>query len=83
MADVQVPNEEEVKVLMDLGDIAYDNKIKVQCIGTLGCLAQYPDAIDANKVMRSLLGPVTFLLSWIHTGHLIISFDVPPIPKTG
>ena len=60
MNGVQVPNEEEVKVLMDLSEVAKDNKVKVQCIGTLGCLAQCPDAVDANKARCYLLDWATF-----------------------
>ncbi|KAF8323967.1 hypothetical protein DL93DRAFT_2049554 [Clavulina sp. PMI_390] len=36
-----VPNEEQIKILVALCDAAQDDKIRVQCIGTLGCLAQY------------------------------------------
>lgn len=48
--DNQVPNEEQVKLLMQLCDSVSDPKLKVKCIGTLESLAQYPESIEANRV---------------------------------
>lgn len=45
-----MPDEEQVKLLMELCDSSSEDKVKAQCIGTLGCLAQYPSALDANRV---------------------------------
>lgn len=52
---MQVPNEQQVTILMALCDHAKEEKIQVQCIGTLGCLAQCQSAIDANLVCLSIL----------------------------
>ena len=50
----QVPQEEQVQVLMQLYESAPDDALKVKCIGTLECLAQCPEAIDANRVSQNL-----------------------------
>ncbi|KDQ15679.1 hypothetical protein BOTBODRAFT_108287 [Botryobasidium botryosum FD-172 SS1] len=50
-----VPQEEQVKILIELCDTTKDDKTKVKCIGTLGCLAQCLSTIDANKVISTYL----------------------------
>jgi hypothetical protein len=47
---IQSPNEQQVNILIALCDNAKEDKILVQCIGTLGCLAQSQGAIGANLV---------------------------------
>jgi len=49
------PNEQQVKILIALCDSAKEDKIQVQCIGALGCLAQCQSAIDANLVISQYL----------------------------
>ena len=44
------PIEEQVKLLMQLCDASEDVQTKVKCIGALECLAQFPSAVDANRV---------------------------------
>ncbi|KAI0053405.1 ARM repeat-containing protein [Auriscalpium vulgare] len=55
------PQEEQVKILMQLCDSREDPTVRVKCIGTLESLAQNPDAIDANRVIA------TYLLSLLPT----------------
>ncbi|KAG8914469.1 hypothetical protein FRC01_004043 [Tulasnella sp. 417] len=50
-----IPDPEEVSALIELCDWTNDEMIKVKCIGTLGCLAQRGDAIEANKVIGAYL----------------------------
>lgn len=47
---VQVAEAEQVQLLMQLCDASTDEQVKVRCIGTLECLAQHPQSIDANQV---------------------------------
>ena len=35
---------------MNVCDSSTDARFQVKCIGTLECLAQYPDSIEANRV---------------------------------
>lgn len=46
----QVPNPEQVKILIQFCDMTNDPRIRVKCIGTLECLAQHPDSIEVNGV---------------------------------
>ncbi|KZT08776.1 ARM repeat-containing protein [Laetiporus sulphureus 93-53] len=58
---VLIPEETHVKVLMQLCDAAADPSVKLKCIGTLECLAQHPESVEANRVIAdhllSLLPP--------------------------
>jgi len=45
-----VPHEEQIKVLVQLCDASSEPTIRVKCIGTLECLAQHPQSIQANAV---------------------------------
>lgn len=45
-----IPNDGQVKTLMQLCDLSSDPKIRVKCIGTLECLAQHPESVQANAV---------------------------------
>ncbi|KAF7793565.1 hypothetical protein EIP86_004679 [Pleurotus ostreatoroseus] len=71
---VLAPQEEHVKVLMQLCDAADDDAVKVKCIGTLECLAQHPTSVDANRVITqyliSLL-PTPITPSPLHTEPLL------------
>jgi hypothetical protein len=42
---------------MDLCDNAKDDVLRVKCIGALECLAQRPEAVDANRVCFVYLKP--------------------------
>ncbi|THH20509.1 hypothetical protein EW146_g865 [Bondarzewia mesenterica] len=46
-----IPNEEQIRVLMQLCDSTSSETVRVKCIGTLESFAQYPDSIDANRVI--------------------------------
>lgn len=46
------PDEAHVKVLMELCNATADEGVKVKCIGTLECLAQHPESVDANRVSQ-------------------------------
>lgn len=48
----QVPDEEQVQLLIQLCNSSSDPTVRVKCIGTLECLAQHPQSIDANHVSR-------------------------------
>jgi len=50
-----VPEEAHVKVLMQLCDATSDHGVKVKCIGTLECLAQHPESIEANRIISAYL----------------------------
>ncbi|KAL5494642.1 hypothetical protein ACEPAI_103 [Sanghuangporus weigelae] len=50
-----VPDEEQVKLLMQLCDVSSDSEVKVKCIGALESLAQYPESIEANRVIAEYL----------------------------
>ncbi|GLB35792.1 putative ARM repeat-containing protein [Lyophyllum shimeji] len=50
-----IPNEEQVKLLMQLCDATSDERIRVKCIGTLECLAQHPRSIDGNRLISQYL----------------------------
>ena len=50
-----MPDSEQVQILMQLCDVVTDEKVKVQCIGTLGCIAQSIGAVEANEVSRTPL----------------------------
>lgn len=81
----QLPNEEQVKILMALCDHAKDDKIQVQCIGTLGCLAQCqnPSAIDANLVRLSHAAFFSFCLFFSFRSLVLILFCGPLFYETG
>ncbi|KAF9245889.1 ARM repeat-containing protein [Melanogaster broomeanus] len=50
-----VPDEEQVQILIKICDSSADAQVHVKCIGTLECLAQHPDFIDANRAIASYL----------------------------
>lgn len=50
-----IPDSEQVSALIEFCDWTNDEMIKVKCVGTLGCLAQRGDAIEANRVIGSYL----------------------------
>ncbi|KAF8079006.1 armadillo-type protein [Lyophyllum atratum] len=50
-----VPNEAEVKLLIQLCDVTSDERIRVKCIGTLECLAQHPQSVDGNRLISQYL----------------------------
>jgi hypothetical protein len=46
----QMPTPDQVGLLMQFCDATSDAQIKVKCIGTLECLAQHPESVEANMV---------------------------------
>lgn len=45
-----VPSMEHIQILVQLCDASTDSRIRVKYIGTLECLAQHPESIEANLV---------------------------------
>jgi len=45
-----VPNEEQIKLLIQFCDASSDPRFQVKCIGTLECLAQHPESMQMNAV---------------------------------
>ncbi|OBZ78860.1 hypothetical protein A0H81_01356 [Grifola frondosa] len=58
-----MPSGEQVQLLMQLCGATTDVGVKVKCIGTLECLAQHAESVEANRVISayllSLLPPST------------------------
>lgn len=50
LKDLQIPDGEQVNVLIQQCNAADDPRLQVKCIGTLECLAQTPSAVEANQV---------------------------------
>ncbi|KAI0652564.1 ARM repeat-containing protein [Trametes meyenii] len=50
-----VPTEEQVQVLVQFCNAVPDAYVRVKTIGTLECLAQHPDSLNANKIISSYL----------------------------
>ncbi|KAI0354660.1 ARM repeat-containing protein [Trametes cingulata] len=50
-----VPTEEQVQVLIQFCNAAQDPQVKVKTIGTLECLAQHPESVDANRIISGYL----------------------------
>jgi len=46
----KVPVDQQAQILMNVCDSSTEARAQVKCIGTLECLAQYPDSIEANQV---------------------------------
>lgn len=51
--DTQTPQEERIKVLMEVCNSTKNEAVKVKCIGTLESLAQNTESIEANRVSSS------------------------------
>lgn len=47
---LQIPQADQIDILIRLCDAASDPKIQVKCIGTMECLAQNPNSIESTKV---------------------------------
>ncbi|PBK76924.1 ARM repeat-containing protein [Armillaria solidipes] len=56
------PDVDEVNLLIRFCNASSDAQTRVKCIGTLECLAQYPDSIDGNRIISE------YLLSFLPTG---------------
>lgn len=52
---IQVPNEEQVRILIQFYNSVSNDAVKVKCLGALESLAQYPHSIEANRVSISNL----------------------------
>ncbi|KAG5639576.1 hypothetical protein H0H81_012247 [Sphagnurus paluster] len=50
-----IPEEEKVRLLIQLCDSTQDESIKVKCVGTLECLAQHSQSIDGNRIISQYL----------------------------
>jgi hypothetical protein len=71
-----VPNEDQVQLLIQLCNSSTDPAIRVKCIGTLECLAQHPQSIDANRVIA------THLLSILPTSTAPSTYGTEPLIQT-
>lgn len=71
-----VPNEEQVQLLIQLCNSSADLAIRVKCIGTLECLAQHPQSIDANRVIAM------HLLSILPTSTAPSTYGTEPLIQT-
>jgi hypothetical protein len=71
-----VPNEDQVQLLIRLCNSSTDPAIRVKCIGTLECLAQHPQSIDANRVIA------THLLSILPTSTAPSTYGTEPLIQT-
>ncbi|GJJ13213.1 hypothetical protein Clacol_007464 [Clathrus columnatus] len=50
-----IPNPEQVRIVIEFCTASQDDMIKVKCVGALECLAQYPDGVEANKIIAEHL----------------------------
>ncbi|KAH9897678.1 armadillo-type protein [Cubamyces lactineus] len=50
-----IPTEEQIQVLTQFCNATADVQVKVKTIGTLECLAQHPDSVEANRMISSYL----------------------------
>ncbi|KAI0334008.1 ARM repeat-containing protein [Cubamyces sp. BRFM 1775] len=50
-----IPTEEQIQVLTQFCNATSDVQVKVKTIGTLECLAQHPDSLEANKMISAYL----------------------------
>ncbi|KIK48359.1 hypothetical protein CY34DRAFT_798177 [Suillus luteus UH-Slu-Lm8-n1] len=71
-----VPNEDQVQLLIQLCNSSTDPAIRVKCIGTLECLAQHPQSIDANRVIAM------HLLSILPTSTAPSTYGTEPLIQT-
>uniref|UniRef100_A0A0W0G4L1 Putative ARM repeat-containing protein n=1 Tax=Moniliophthora roreri TaxID=221103 RepID=A0A0W0G4L1_MONRR len=68
--------EEQINVLIQFCGATSDDRIKVKCIGTLECIAQHPDSIEANKVISE------FLMSLLPTSTSSSPVGTEPLIQT-
>ncbi|KAG1889472.1 ARM repeat-containing protein [Suillus subluteus] len=71
-----VPNEDQVQLLIQLCNSSTDPAIRVKYIGTLECLAQHPQSIDANRVIAM------HLLSILPTSTAPSIYGTEPLIQT-
>ncbi|KXN88885.1 hypothetical protein AN958_06755 [Leucoagaricus sp. SymC.cos] len=67
------PSEEHISLLIQFCNATSDAKVKTQCIGTLECLAQHPNSIDANRVISG------YLISFLPTSSQLSSVGTEPL----
>ncbi|KIM88980.1 hypothetical protein PILCRDRAFT_813980 [Piloderma croceum F 1598] len=48
-----IPDEEQIKLLVQFCDASTDPRFQVKCIGTLECLAQHPESIQMNAIISN------------------------------
>ncbi|KAF8560138.1 ARM repeat-containing protein [Imleria badia] len=70
------PIDQQAQTLMNICDSSTEVQVQVKCIGTLECLAQYPDSIEANQVISS------YLLSILPTATTPSAKDTEPLLQT-
>ena len=75
-----VPEEGQVELLTGLSDAyAGNDQMKVKLVGTLECLAQHPQSIDANRVGCAFSSqPLVHVINPSNTGHRQLSRIVAP-----
>lgn len=70
-----------MKVLIQLCDASSDPKIRVRCIGTLECLAQYPESIEGNRVRNTDIFAIIPLTIYYHS-QLIADYLLSILPTS-
>ncbi|KAK2461461.1 hypothetical protein APHAL10511_005924 [Amanita phalloides] len=70
------PIEEQVRILMRLFNSTTDSIFRVKCIGTLECLAHFPNSIEGNKVISE------YLFSLLPTESSPSPLDPEPLIQT-
>lgn len=73
---ILVPEEDQIQLLIQLCNSSTDHAIRVKCIGTLECLAQHPQSIDANRVIAM------HLLSILPTSTAPSTYGTEPLIQT-
>jgi hypothetical protein len=65
-----VPEDQHVQTLMSISDAAQnDDSLKVKCIGTLECLAQHPELVNANQASTGI-----YYFNLIFTLHCLTKY---------
>ncbi|KAF8586238.1 hypothetical protein K439DRAFT_1615237 [Ramaria rubella] len=72
-----VPDAGQVQALMEFCDATADDMTKAKCIGALECLAQNPEAIEANKVHLATFNPPFLLNSFKDIFTLVHIHSLP------
>ena len=59
-----MPHFKQIQILVEFYNASMDDAVKVKCIGTLECLAQCSEAVEANNVtvVSSFFPPAIYLI---------------------
>ncbi|KZT30974.1 ARM repeat-containing protein [Neolentinus lepideus HHB14362 ss-1] len=50
-----IPQDGEVKLLMQMCDVTTSDTVRIRCVGALECLAQHPQSIELNRTISRYL----------------------------